>query len=205
MLSLVRTLKLGVATAVACAATAPSAFAACPTQSFSTVFSAWGDMSLYTLAPNGDFEAGDDGWTLTGNAQIVGANAHKLAIDHDGTKALQLANGATATSPPICVGAGYPTTRMVANTVGRTPLSGSTLQMEILYTDPARGGQAVKKLGTVPDQYTWNATRKMSIAQGQLNIKPDSSGNTYIRVRLTPLYDTTWRIDDLYVDPRFRA
>jgi hypothetical protein len=45
----------------------------------------------------------------------------------------------------------------------------------------------------------------MSLAQGQLNIKPDSAGDTYVRYRFTPLYGTTWRIDDLYVDPRFRS
>src|SRR4051812_27379990 len=205
MQKLSRTLRLGVATVALFAATAPSALAACPTQSFSTVFSGWGDASLYTLAANGDFEAGATGWTLTGNATLVADNAQKIAAQAGGATALQLPNGATATSPPICVTSGYPTTRMFANSLTHTSLSGSTLQLEVLYSDATRGGQAVKKLGTLPDEYGWDATRKMSIAQGQLNIKPDSSGNTYIRYRFTPLYGTTWRIDDLYVDPRFRA
>jgi hypothetical protein len=29
-------------------------------------------------------------------------------------------------------------------------------------------GQGTKKLGTAPDEYGWDATRKMSVAQGQL-------------------------------------
>jgi hypothetical protein len=37
-----------------------------------------------------------------------------------------------------------------------------------------------------------------------LNIKPDSDGSTYVQYRFTPLYKTTWRIDDLYVDPRMK-
>jgi hypothetical protein len=205
MLKLSRALRLGVATAAALAVTAPSALAACPSQSFGTTFAAWGDLSLYTLAPNGDFEAGGTGWTFTGDATLVADNAHKIAAQVGDTTALQLANGATATSPALCVSSGYPTTRMFANTLRHSSLSGSTLQLEVLYTDATRGSQSVKKLGTVPDEYGWDATRKMSIAQGQLNIKPDSSGNTYIRYRFTPLYGTTWRIDDLYVDPRFRA
>jgi hypothetical protein len=200
-----RTLKLGVVTAAVFAAVAPSALAACPSQSFGTVFSAWGDASFYTLAPNGDFEGGATGWTLTGDATLVADNAGRIAAQAGDVTALQLANGATATSPAICVSSGYPTTRMFGNTLRHSSLSGSTLQLDVLYTDATRGGQAVKKLGTVPDEYGWDATRKMSIAQGQLSIKPDSTGNTYIRYRFTPLYGTTWRIDDLYVDPRFRA
>lgn len=200
-----RTLKLGVATAAVFAAAAPSALAACPSQSFSSVFSPWGDTALYTLAPNGDFEAGATGWTLTGDAALVADNAGKIAEQAGDSTALQLAGYATATTPPICVTPGYPTLRMFANTLTHSRLSGSTLQLEVLYTDATRGGQAVKKLGTLPDEYGWDATRKMSIAQGQLNIKPDSSGNTYIRYRFTPLYGTTWRIDDLYVDPKLRA
>ena len=34
---------------------------------------------------------------------------------------------------------------------------------------------------------------------------PNADGNTYIRYRFTPLYKATWRIDDLYVDPRYRG
>jgi hypothetical protein len=200
-----RTLRLGVATAAMFAVAAPSALAACPTQSFDTTFLPWGDAALYTLAPNGDFEAGAAGWTLTGNATLVADNAGRIAAQAGDTTALELPKNSTATSPPLCVTAGYPTTRMFANTLSHTPLSGSTMQLEVLYTDATRGGQAVKKLGTLPDEYGWDATRKMSIAQGQLNIKPDSTGNTYIRYRFTPLYGTTWRIDDLYIDPRFRA
>jgi hypothetical protein len=205
MLKLSRALRLGVATAAVFAATAPSALAACPARSFSTVFSPWGDISLYTLAPNGDFEAGATGWSLTGDATLVADNAHKIAAQLGDATSLQLANGATATSPALCVSSGYPSTRMFANTLRHSTTSRSTLQLEVLYTDATRGSQSVKALGTVPDNYAWDATRKMSIAQGQLNIKPDSSGNTYIRYRFTPLYGTTWRIDDLYIDPQFRA
>jgi hypothetical protein len=204
MLNFARSVKLGVATAAALAVTAPSAFADCSTRSFATVFSPWKDTALYTLAPNGDFEAGATGWTLTDGARLVADNPNRIVQQAGDTTALELAAGASATSPPICVSSGYPTVRMFANTVRRSALSGSTLQVEVLYTDATRGGQAVKVLGTAPDEKSWDAARKMSLAQGQLNIKPESSGSTYVRYRFTPLYGTTWRIDDLYVDPRFR-
>lgn len=191
--------------AVALAIAAPSASAACETRAFSPVFSAWDDPALYTLAPNGDFEDGLTGWTVSGDARIVVDSPGRTAKQAGDRQALELRPGSSAVSPPICVAAGYPSSRMFGHTVRRNPASGSTLLVEVIYLDPARGGQSAKKLGSAPDELTWDATRKLSVAQGQLNLKPDSNGNAYIQYRFTPLFSTTWRIDDLYVDPRLRA
>lgn len=205
MLTPSRLMRVAVATAAVLALGAPAASAACPDRAFSTVFSAWSDSALYTLAPNGDFEAGAVGWTLKGNARLVADNPLAIDAQAGDTTSLELPPRSSATSPPICVSSGYPTTRMFGNTLVTTPDSGSTLQVEVLYTDATRGGQSVKKLGTTPDEPTWDATRKMSLAQGQLNIKPDSGGNTYVQYRFTPTHGTTWRIDDFYIDPRLRG
>lgn len=200
-----RLLRVAVGAAAALAVAAPSASAACTGQSFSPVFSPWDDLASYALVDNGDFENGLTGWTVTGSAKLVVDNPHKIAEQTGDLAALELAPGSSAVSPPICVGAGYPSSRMFGHTVKNTPETGSSLQVEVLYTDATRGGQASKKLGSTPDELGWDATRKMSLAQGQLNIKPDSSGNTYVRYRFTPLYKATWRIDDLYVDPRLKG
>jgi hypothetical protein len=205
MLNRSRVLKAAAGAAAALAVAAPAASAACTDQSFSPAFSPWGDLAPYALAPNGNFENGLTGWTVTGSAKLVSDNPGKIAAQVGEVTSLELAPGSSATSPPICVSSGYPTTRMFGNTVKHVPTSGSTLQVEVLYADATRGGQGTKKLGTAPDEYGWDATRKMSVAQGQLNIKPDSTGNTYVRYRFTPLYKTTWRIDDLYVDPRYKG
>jgi hypothetical protein len=191
--------------AIGLAVTAPVAGAACPSQASSPVFAPWGDLEAYSAAPNGGFEAGTAGWTLAGSARLVDDNAGLIAGTATGLHALELPPGSSATSPRICVGAGYPTSRMFGHTVVRNALTGSTLQVDVLYTDRTRGLAASKKLGTVPDRLVWSPTRKLSIAQGQLNIKPDSDGSTYVQYRFTPLYNTTWRIDDLYVDPRMKG
>src|SRR3954463_7308749 len=44
----------------------PAASGACPDRTFANVFAAFHDTALYTLAPDGDFEAGAAGWTLGG-------------------------------------------------------------------------------------------------------------------------------------------
>lgn len=205
MLNLSRLARVAAGAAIALAVAAPSASAACSDRPFTQVFSAWDDMALYTLAPNGDFEDGLTGWTVTGDAAVVIDSPGRTAKQTGDRHALELRPGSSATSPPICVGSGYPSSRLFGHTVRRNPASGSTLQVEVLYMERARGGQSAKKLGNVPDELVWDATRKFSLAQGQLNLMPDSTGNTYIRYRFTPLYKTTWRIDDLNVDPRLRA
>lgn len=165
-------------------------------------FLPWGDAALYALVDNGEFEAGTTGWTLTGKAGVIqGGNPHRAGSS---ASALSLPAGSSATSPPICVSHGSPTARMFARTVVRNPAYGSSLKVEVLYTDATRGGQAVKSLGTIPDLTAFDPTRKFSLAQGQLDIKPDSGGRTWIRYRFTPLYKTSWVIDDLFVDPRRR-
>lgn len=187
-------------------AVAPAANAACADQAFDTYFTAFNDTAAYALIPNGDFERGTtEGWTLAGDAKLVADNAGGVAPSVGGHYALQLGAGSSATTPPLCVSQGYPTARMFGNTITNPSTSGSTLQVEVLYRDATRGGQQAKKLGTAPDEYGWDATRKLSLAQGQLDIMPGTDGNTYVQYRFTPLYRTTWRIDDVYVDPRLRS
>ena len=62
---------LAAACSAAVATTPASAAAglACPDPT-SRPFAPWGDPTWYKLAPNGGFEAGATGWTLTGGAQV---------------------------------------------------------------------------------------------------------------------------------------
>jgi hypothetical protein len=205
MLTRPRMLRAALGAAVALGVGAPSAHAACPTQTFSTPFAAWGDLALYAPVANADFASGLAGWTTTGSARLVTDTPGAIAPASASTQSLELPSGSSATTPPICVTTGSRSARMFAVTPKRVPTSSSTLQVEILYRPTIRGGQAAKKLGTLPDQPVWNAERKMSAVPGQFDVMPDSTASTYIQYRFTPLYGTTWRIDDLFVDPRFRG
>lgn len=167
------------------------------------VFAPWGDSALYSPVDNGGFESGGSGWTLTGKAAVVsGGNPHLTGLAGAG---LRLPFGSSATSPPICVTHGNPTSRMFAETVVRNPKIDATLQVDVIYSDATRGDNAIKGLGKLPSQTAMGPTRKFSLAQGQLSIKPDSGGRTWIQYRFTPLEMTTWVIDDLFVDPRMRG
>ena len=198
MLNLSRAARLGAATAAALALSAPAAFAACPTRSFDPVFSDFNDGALYTLAPGGDFESAATDWTLSGGATLVADNPSRLAADAGDSTSLELASGASATSPEFCVAAGYPSARLFSEAVSRGRF-GAWLLAEVLYADGSH--QPVGLLGARPE---WDATRKLSLAQGRFRRWFGADATASVRLRFTSLSGVT-RIDDVYVDPRFRA
>jgi len=83
-----------------------SAAADCGTVPTSQVFQQWGDDADYSLAPQGDFSV-TTGWTLNKQASVVsGADPFSGA-----TQSLQLAGGADAATPAMCVDVNNPTDR----------------------------------------------------------------------------------------------
>lgn len=190
----------------AAAAPAPAAVGAACAGTLFQPFTAWGDSSFYSLLPDGDFEAGGQGWTFTRGAQVDGAgngNSHAHGRAGTLTHSVILPPGGSATSPPVCVGSASPYARMFADTVRRSRSTGSSLQVEILLQSP-NGSMQAKGMGRVPEIAGWDATRRMSIAQGQLGVQ-HTSYTTTIRFRFTAIEGSTWRLDDIYLDPRMRG
>src|SRR5262249_4288476 len=67
-------------------------------------FQQWDDVASYTLAPNGGFESGADGWTLSNGATVVPGN-EGFQLDGAGdTSSLSLPSGSSATSDGTCIG-----------------------------------------------------------------------------------------------------
>jgi hypothetical protein len=128
-----------VALAGAAVGAAP-AHAACAGRTTATPFAAFGDTASYFLAPDGGFEAGAKGWTLSGGARVVAGN-EPFAIAGAGSRSLSLpAAGASATSPFVCVGAGDPMIRVVQRAVATAAVSGAYVSV---YAIP-RGGSPVQ-------------------------------------------------------------
>ena len=198
-----RAVRVMVATTAGLAAVAPTAQAACPSVSFTQVFAAWNDFGLYGPAPNGDLESGLTGWSVTGSARLVADQPKRLSTHSTQKQSLELPPGSSATSPRICVAHGYPYSRIFGRTVSNPRSSSASLHAEVIYEN-TRGGLTTLSFGTASSLSSWDPTRRLSLAQGLFDIRPASDGNTYVRYRFTPLHDTTWRIDDLHVDPRLR-
>jgi hypothetical protein len=173
--------------------------ASCDESGLSQAFLPWHDSAFYAPTPNGDFESGSTGWTLSGGAVVVaGGNPH---FPGSGASALSLPSGSSAVSPPVCVASGSPTARMFAQTLSGG--SGASLQVEVLY-ESGRGQDATGNAGHLPSLSEFGPTRKFSLAQGRLGTKPGSEETASIRFRFTPREGAHWLIDDLLVDPRRR-
>jgi hypothetical protein len=166
----------------------------CPDRIFDTVFSDFRDSALYTLAPDGDFEAGAAGWTLGDGAAVSGESSSILLGSALGAQALSLEDGASATTPPICVEKGFPSFRFVTRAAGGAKRSG--VRVEVLYASGK-----VKKAGRVKAASAWRVTRKVSLAQGRFRTARGQSAE--VQLRFTA-FGGPVHVDDVYVDPRLR-
>jgi hypothetical protein len=154
-------------------------------------FGAWDDPADYFLAPDGDFTAGGSGWDLAG-AEVVADNEPFWVHGGETPAAVRLDQGASVTSPAICVGLNDPTMRFFAQSAGGP--SGK-LAVDVLYTD-ADGEPQQLRIGTVAADTTteWTPVAPLPI-----------TANTYemdVAFRFTALgAGSEWLIDDVYVDP----
>lgn len=188
---------------VAFAALAPSALAAqpaanpapCAARPFSTIFSAFGDTALYTLAPDGGLEARAAGWTLGAGASVA-AESSSIKLDGKvGSRSLELASGASATTPAICVERGYPGFRFVARSLAAGK---GAVRVEVIYG----ADRKVKDAGTVTPATAWGVSPVLKLVEGQFKVNAGESGE--VRFRFTASGGTV-RVDDVYVDPRYRG
>jgi hypothetical protein len=146
-------------------------------------FATWDDTADYFLAPDGDFSSGAAGWDLAG-AEVVEDNepwyVHGAAVP----AAVSLPEGASVTSPTICVAETDPTMRFFARGAG-------ALQVEVLYTD-GDGVEQALPIGVVDAATDWAPAPALPI-----------TANTYemtVAFRFTAL-SGDWAIDDVYIDP----
>jgi hypothetical protein len=110
----------------------------------------------------------------------------------DTPAAVRVADGASLTSPPICVGVDDPTMRFFARSAGGPS---GTLDVDVLYTD-ADGVPRELTIGTVvaDEAAEWTPVAPLPI-----------TANTYemsVAFRFTARGPgSEWLVDDVYVDP----
>jgi hypothetical protein len=178
----ITTASLALTVPAAQAATVANAEATCAPRVFTTTFAQWADKALYTLTPGGNFESAASGWTLTGNAALVGGSSPFAS----GRSSLSLPAGTSALSPPICVEKGYPSWRLAARSTG------GKLAIEVVYPNKT------KENVTVTPGASWGLSRVLSLSQGQFG-----TGAAYVQFRLTAS-GAAVGVDDVYVDPFLR-
>jgi hypothetical protein len=162
----------------------------------SQVFAPWQDFANYYLAPNGSFELGTSGWSLTGNAQVVPGNEPFFPT---GMHSLSLGSGSSALSPTICLGPKQLYLRVFGEDVGGTDAG---LRVRVRWYGLLNSVLGITDYAVFPSGGGWSPLAKVNSSGGlQVPLLP-ILGSTSARVEITPLGSgSRWNIDDLYIDP----
>jgi hypothetical protein len=193
--------KLAVAAAAALMALAVSAGSAqaCSYSGAKQAFAAWGDGHNYVLAPDGGFEAGASGWSLSGGAATVAGNESYYLNGAADSRSLSLPAGSSASSPSICMSLDTPIFRMMARNSGDPA---SRLRVEAVYK--LLGLVRTKTVSNVAAGPAWAPTQQMSTVLTLATIVGTLIPSS-IQIRIYPLDSKgTWQVDDLYIDPYAR-
>jgi hypothetical protein len=166
--------------------------AVCPGEIFSQPFAALNDFGYYTLVEGSEFNGPEEGWELSGGAQIVPAT-HP---DGSSGQVLDLPSGAEAFSPPVCVTLLYTTARMWAQTVQ----GGGAVAVSVSYAG-TKSEEAPKGVGQLQGQLgRWTLSKPFSV-QPQLAGKTEETRQ--VRFHLTAGGDENeYQLFSLYIDPR---
>lgn len=178
--------------AIALAGTAAPASAglglACP-DATSKPFAAWSDYANYAFAPNGGFESGATGWSLSG-AKVVPGN-ESFYIHASGEKySLSMPAGASATSPPMCISLLSGKMRFVARGD-----SGAKVKVQIIYRGLLSSVLGILDGGTYSVGTSWKPSSQVGMLGGTLPLLTSS-----VSFRFTAVGGAV-AIDDVYLDP----
>jgi hypothetical protein len=188
-------LVIGIVTATAAPAGA-TLLNGCPDQKMSRPFLRWLDPISYTLAPNGGFESGSQGWQLRGGATVVSGN-EAFNLSGSGRSSLYLPSGSSATSPSMCVETLDVFARYVAKNRGVILLS--SLKVDAIVKDSA-GHTFTLPAGVNTGGSSWAPSLPAVALLDLLGLLND--GRVTVSFRFQPIgLGAKWQIDDLYVDP----
>jgi hypothetical protein len=182
--------------AVAVLAIGAASAQACDYDGAEQVFKPWGDNHFYVLAPDGGFESGGAGWSLSGGATTVEGNESFFLNDAVDKRSLSLPSGSSAVSPPICMSLDTPIFRLLARNTGN-PSAG--LKVEATYK--LLGLVRTKTVSTVSGGPSWAPSQQMSTVL-TLSTVVGTLIPSAIQIRITPVGSGgNWQVDDLYIDP----
>ena len=152
----------------------------------------------YLLAPNGSFELGTQGWSLSGGAGVVGGNEPFYPT---GSHSLALPSGSSAMSPTVCLGTKQLYIRMFGNDLGGTD---SGLRVRVYWYGILNQLLGHSDFAVFPSGSDWAPTSQINSSGGLLAPLPVVAllSSSSARIEITPLGSGShWQIDDLYIDP----
>ena len=162
---------------------------ACPSAT-STPFSAWKDYANYAFAPDGGFESGGSGWSLSGGARAVSGNETYFVHSSADKTSVSLPKGASATSPGMCIS--LLSSKMRFLTRGD---SGSSVKVQVIYRGLLSSVLGIFDGGTISSGGSWKPSPAIGMLGGTLPLF-----TTSVSFRFTAVGGAA-AIDDVYLDP----
>ena len=162
---------------------------ACPSPT-TTPFAAWSDYANYAFTPDGGFESGGSGWSLSGGARATAGNESFYVHSKTDKNSLSLPQGASATSPPMCISLLSSKMRFVARGD-----SGSKVKVQIIYRGLLSSVLGILDGGTYSTGGAWKPSPQIGMLGGVLPLLTAS-----VSFRFTAV-DGAAAIDDVYLDP----
>jgi len=158
--------------------------------STSAVFAPWGDPLKYYFAPNGGFESGSTGWSLSGGARVVDGNEKFFVHSTRDSHSLLIPKGGSA-SINVCYGLTYPGFRFFAKSTGTS----SKIRVRVVARS-LLGILSILDGGGTTIGSDWAPATKISCLFSAL-VAPLGTKSMQIQI----FADDDVLIDDLYVDP----
>jgi hypothetical protein len=152
-------------------------------------FTAWKDYANYVFAPDGGFESGGSGWSLSGARAVAGNESFYVHSKTDKTS-LSLPKGASATSPPMCISLFSGKMRFVMRGD-----AGSSVKVQIVYRGLLSSLLGTLDGGTYPAGGSWKPSPQVGMLGGVLPLLTSS-----VSFRFTAVGGAVG-IDDVYLDP----
>ncbi|MEA2424945.1 MAG: hypothetical protein QOH13_1355 [Thermoleophilaceae bacterium] len=174
----------------------------CDDAALTKPFAQFGDNNNYVPIPGGSFEAGSPAWTLTGGAKVVSGNESFDVRSGTDSKSLYLPQGATATSPSICVGLENPSMRWFAKQSGSLLGLGLTGAMTVeVQFETSLGVVVSAPIGAGLLSNSWQPSIPGIVVANLLPLLPGQKTAVAFRFRAVT---SNWNVDDAYVDPNSR-
>jgi hypothetical protein len=162
---------------------------ACPSPT-SKPFAAWSDYAYYAFAPDGGFESGGSGWSLSGGARAISGNETFYVHSKMDKSSLSLPAGASATSPGMCISLLSSKMRFVARGD-----AGSKVKVQIIYRGLLSSVLGILDGGTYTVGGGWKPSPQIGMLGGVLPLLTSS-----VSFRFTAVGGAA-AIDDVYLDP----
>jgi hypothetical protein len=176
-----------------------AAQAACAPTPTTKAFQAFGDSNDYSLVPNGGFETGAGGWSLSRASVTYGNEPWSVRAGGD-SRSLAIDAGGVAVSPTVCVDRNHPTMRFFAK---RTSGSWGVLNVRVRWQDDS-GRTNETTMSSLSLGTSWGATPSLNLAS-LLPLWNDDQDYSVQLVFDPENYGGNWAIDDVYVDPYARG